>query len=189
MSRQIANFFVKCDFMNFCRRCFYIDLCVFFQVDKNYAIQLEDTIGNADLEAFVCVNERDMNKLMNKLRKDQKLRNINVVQVPKEIKNYTHPQINTRDTGKMVFLDDIIRECPQNVKRLLCEKKKLHMTPVFEKEPRETPTNVTKFYVNKTKHQIFGSKYACMSCYNVFLGLILPKLRISFQGVTLQDFL
>ena len=131
----------------------------FFQVDKNYAIQLEDTIGNADLEAFVCVNERDMNKLMNKLRKDQKLRNINVVQVPKEIKNYTHPQINTRDTGKMVFLDDIIRECPQNVKRLLCEKKKLHMTPVFEKEPRETPTNLTKFYVNKTKHQIFGSKY------------------------------
>ena len=128
-------------------------------MDKNYAIQLEDTIGNADLEAFVCVNERDMNKLMNKLRKDQKLRNINVVQVPKEIKNYTHPQINTRDTGKMVFLDDIIRECPQNVKRLLCEKKKLHMTPVFEKEPRETPTNLNKFYVNKTKHQIFGSKY------------------------------
>ncbi len=118
-------------------------------MDKKYAVQLEDTIGNMDLEAFVCVNERDANKLMNKLRKDQKLKHINVVQVPKEIKNYKHPPVNTSDTGKTVFLDDIVKDCPQNVKRLLCEKKKLHMIPVFEREPRETPANIWKFYVKR----------------------------------------
>ena len=131
---------------------------VFFQVDKKYAVQLEDTIGNMDLEAFVCVNERDANKLMNKLRKDQKLKRINVVQVPKEIKNYKHPPMPS-DTGKTVFLDDIVKDCPQNVKRLLCEKKKLHMVPVFEREPRDTPTNLNRFYVDKKRFQIWSSKY------------------------------
>ena len=38
------------------------------QVDKKYAIQLENTIGLENLEAFVCVSREDTNKLINCLR-------------------------------------------------------------------------------------------------------------------------
>jgi hypothetical protein len=44
-----------------------------------YATQLENTIGNAELEAFVCEDLDDSNKLMTALRQDEKLKKINVV--------------------------------------------------------------------------------------------------------------
>ena len=129
-------------------------------MDTKYAIQLENTIGFENLEAFVCVSREDTNKLINKLRKEKNLKHINVIQVPEEEENYVHPKMNIPNVN-YIFLDEIFKDCPQPVKQLLCKKKKLHEIPVFETEPENSkiPPNIFKYFVNRMKFQVHGSKY------------------------------
>ena len=47
--------------------------------DASYAVQVENTIGPQELEAFVCEDMDDCNLLINELRQKQRLRRINVV--------------------------------------------------------------------------------------------------------------
>ena len=45
--------------------------------DAKYAVYVQKLVGKAVLESFVCENPDDTNRLMNKLRKECRLRKIN----------------------------------------------------------------------------------------------------------------
>ena len=129
-----------------------------------YAAQLENIIGKSDLEAFVCTNYEDSNKLANNLRNQQRLRKINVVHSnPNNQITYNHPKLNTR--VKHIFLDDVLQDCPKPILSHLCQKKYIHKIPIFDAQPEDdfftNNRQVRKYFVKNDRfvHQAMSSDY------------------------------
>ena len=119
--------------------------------EKNYLAQLENIIGFMEMEAFVCEDKDDANLLMKQLRKENKLHRINVVHsTPPDPKRpdeqFKHPPNLPRNIDR-VFLDEILGECPPAIRKHLCQKKKLHLIPVFSQDPGDS-IRVTKYFVD-----------------------------------------
>ena len=113
---------------------------------KDYYAQLENTIGWQEMEAFVCEDQDDANLLMRKLRQDVNLHRINVICSNPDVNvTFNHPS-NLPKHVKKVFLDEVLGECPKAIKNHLCQKKKLHMVPVFHQDPGDS-IKVTKYFV------------------------------------------
>lgn len=127
--------------------------------DPSYAIHLENIIGSLELEAFVCEDQDDSNLLMNVLRKELQYHKINVVHSTGEGRAEFPRPPWTKNLGaaKKVFLDEVLEKCPLSVLKHLCSKKKLNHIAVFERDPQ--CDNIQKYFVGKTKFEIFGSKY------------------------------
>ena len=100
--------------------------------NSEYAVQLEHTIGGDELEAFVCEDVDDCNLLMNKLRREQRLKRINVIHCnPSTNDNFRNPQDRIPRDLQATFLDKVFT-CPSTIKNYLCSKKKLNMIPVLK---------------------------------------------------------
>ena len=128
--------------------------------DANYAVQVENTIGPQELEAFVCEDMDDCNLLINELRQKQGLRRINVVHCNPESNrhfNTSNPPIDDRAVGKVVFLNRVIK-CPQAIQDHLCIKKKLNTVPIFERYPSKD-LRIGTYFVGKYKCSKIGSEY------------------------------
>ena len=120
--------------------------------DASYAVQVENTIGPQELEAFVCEDMDDCNLLINELRQKQGLRRINVVHCNPESNrhfNTSNPPIDDRAVGKVVFLNRVIK-CPQAIQDHLCIKKKLNTVPIFERYPSKD-LRIGTYFVGKFK--------------------------------------
>lgn len=125
--------------------------------EKGLVVQLEDVIGHQEMETFVCEDKDDANKLMNILRREQKLRKINVVHSDP---NLEHLDLrNPPISGRATFLDKIIVDCPKSVMKHLCMKKHLHKIPVFIDDPPQD-YGLVKYYVGKKRVTIIASKYS-----------------------------
>ena len=115
--------------------------------DKSYIAQLENCIGFMELEAFVCEEVSDMNLLIKKLRVENKLHRINVIHSTPEMKEqFKHPPNLPRGIDR-VFLDEVLGDCPPAIRKHLCQKKKLHLIPVFSQDPGDS-IRVTKYFVD-----------------------------------------
>ena len=128
--------------------------------DASYAVQVENTIGPQELEAFVCEDMDDCNLLINELRQKQGLRRINVVHCNPESNrhfNTSNPPIDDRAVGKVVFLNRVIK-CPQAIQDHLCIKKKLNTVPIFERYPSKD-LRIGTYFVGKYKCSKIGSEY------------------------------
>ena len=101
------------------------------------------------MEAFVCEDKDDANLLMRKLRTENNLHRINVVHSSAQMgpnEQFKHPTNLPRGIDR-VFLDEVLGDCPQAVKKHLCQKKKLHLIPVFRQDPGDS-VKVTKYFVD-----------------------------------------
>ncbi len=131
---------------------------------SQYAIHLENIVGKADMEAFVCEDRDDANLLSNTLRKQVGLHKINVVNSEPPSANdrfrFEHPDLRGI-TEHRVFLDEVIRDdCPPAVRKHLCQKQRIHMIPVFNAMPRgQLPGQVMNYFVNDKKIKVKKSIY------------------------------
>merc|ERR1712223_1601163 len=122
----------------------------------DYTAHLEKVIGRNDLEAFVCEDPDDANLLMNTLRKQERLKRINVAtSSPNTNDQFRNPLKDIPKGFKVKFLNEVLGPCPPAIKNHLCQKHKLHNIPVFEQDPgtiiEELPKYFFKFtiFVNK----------------------------------------
>ncbi|TRY64209.1 hypothetical protein TCAL_00493 [Tigriopus californicus] len=93
------------------------------------ALYLERLIGAQDLQAFVCEDPSDANKLMNILRSEKKLSRINVITSSNTSTSNCEP-IPCSIQGFKGFVSDMM-DCPPAVRTYLCSKKQLNRIPVF----------------------------------------------------------
>lgn len=93
------------------------------------ALYLERLIGAQDLQAFVCEDPSDANKLMNILRSEMKLGRINVITSANTNMSNCDPTPCSIQ-GFKGFVSDMM-DCPPAVRTYLCAKKQLNRVPVF----------------------------------------------------------
>ncbi len=104
--------------------------------DDSYGPYVENMIGRQDMETFVCEDAADASRLMNILRKEQRLQRINVIHSPPLEKQPETPRVPKELESCLVeFAVDMVN-CPSAVKRYLCERKRMNRVPVFSEDAR-----------------------------------------------------
>ncbi|XP_035667193.1 structural maintenance of chromosomes protein 5-like [Branchiostoma floridae] len=134
--------------------------------NRNYARYLEHHISYNDMRAFVCEDQEDMNKFLNEVRDNQKLK-VNAVKAPtKPVSEFVSKPIQQlRDRYDFQhYLKDLF-EAPEPVMAYLCQMYNLQDVPIgtettkknIEKVLRES--GVRCIYTPGTQYRVSKSRY------------------------------
>ena len=128
--------------------------------NSEYAVQLETMIGSDDLVTFICEDVDDTNLLMNKLRREQGLKKINVIHCQPSTNNtYQNPLDKIPRDLHATFLDKVFT-CPSTIKNYLCSKKKLNMIPVLKDLGKHESIHLDRYFIRKESHTTTRSHYS-----------------------------
>jgi chromosome segregation ATPase len=124
------------------------------------AVYVQKLAGKQDLEAFVCEDSQDANKLMRALRDGKKLRKINVVCSPAT--SIPHPTQELRHIpGFVSFVSDTFK-APLAVKSHLVKSKGLNKVPIFQEGSQPVAiekSGITRYFVGKKFYIVKRFRY------------------------------
>lgn len=134
----------------------------------DYAKFVENQIGRADLEGFICEDPEDVNLLTKKLREELNLRKINAFHsdpddYAKLINN--RKKFSDADRKRFDFQDYLsdMYDAPPAVQAYLCRQKQLHQIPYFGSETScsdELKQQFKSYYLGTIKFNSTRSKYS-----------------------------
>ncbi|KAL4235855.1 Structural maintenance of chromosomes protein 5 [Mactra antiquata] len=143
-------------------------LCVNMK-NPTMAKYLEGHISFNDMRAFVCETSEDMNKFMDIMKDEQKLR-VNAVKtnihLPPEQCQPRFPIQRYRKYGFHSYLMDLFT-CPDAVMKFLCIQYKVHSIPVGDNKTKDNVDKIVKehpelncFYTTNNQYNIKKSRYS-----------------------------
>ena len=132
--------------------------------DDSYATYVERLVSRSELETFVCEDAGDASRLMNTLRKNLRLRRINVLHSPADL---SVPLEQPPSNLPRELVDSLVEyvadmmDCPPAVRNYLCFKKNLHRIPVFsdDVDSELAVKFFRKFFVEKKLYTVVQNRY------------------------------
>ncbi|XP_066273781.1 structural maintenance of chromosomes protein 5-like [Branchiostoma lanceolatum] len=135
--------------------------------NRNYARYLEHHISYNDMRAFVCEDQEDMNKFLNEVRDNQKLK-VNAVKAPTKPVSEFVPQKPIQQLRERYdfqhYLKDLF-EAPEPVMAYLCQMYHLHDVPIGTENTKQNIERVLResgvrcVYTPGTQYRVSKSRY------------------------------